>query len=341
MDTRNRTTSLDVAKCLAAFLVVAIHADFPGMFGKYVNAWARIAGPLFFIISGYYYPILASQGKQKRQIRKLLKYLLIGSTVFIVYECTVAALKGNLSECLNIWITSGTIAKFLFFNAFPFAGHLWYMYALLYVYAILNLFKLWKLPEKTTGIIIIILLIFNYILSFFPEYYSYRNFLFTGLPYVLLGCLIRKKWGLASLQNQCRVHLLDCVSVRIASSRNSHVPFHRLDAAQGPLSIHIPAKPLRVLLCLGQCRLRKQKHGRCYRAAILFLYLYVPSPCHKPVLKHSMAVPKQTLRFYPAHRGLHSHDSLHNTNPGPLLRNPKNKAAPHFLKPPCFLLKNC
>ena len=186
---------MDVAKCLAAFLVVAIHADFPGMFGKYVNAWARIAGPLFFIISGYYYPILASQGKQKRQIRKLLKYLLIGSTVFIVYECTVAALKGNLSECLNIWITSGTIAKFLFFNAFPFAGHLWYMYALLYVYAILNLFKLWKLPEKTTGIIIIILLIFNYILSFFPEYYSYRNFLFTGLPYVLLGCLIRKNGG--------------------------------------------------------------------------------------------------------------------------------------------------
>ena len=195
MDTRNRTTSLDVAKCLAAFLVVAIHADFPGMFGKYVNAWARIAGPLFFIISGYYYPILASQGKQKRQIRKLLKYLLIGSTVFIVYECTVAALKGNLSECLNIWITSDTVAKFLFFNAFPFAGHLWYMYALLYVYAILNLFKLWKLPEKTTGIIIIILLIFNYILSFFPEYYSYRNFLFTGLPYVLLGCLIRKNGG--------------------------------------------------------------------------------------------------------------------------------------------------
>lgn len=123
MDTRNRTTSLDVAKCLAAFLVVAIHADFPGMFGKYVNAWARIAGPLFFIISGYYYPILASQGKQKRQIRKLLKYLLIGSTVFIVYECTVAALKGNLSECLNIWI------------------------------------------------------------------------IFTGLPYVLLGCLIRKNGG--------------------------------------------------------------------------------------------------------------------------------------------------
>ena len=92
----------------------------------------------FLYHQGYYYPILASQGKQKRQIRKLLKYLLIGSTVFIVYECTVAALKGNLSECLNIWITSGTIAKFLFFNAFPFAGHLWYMYALLYVYAILN-----------------------------------------------------------------------------------------------------------------------------------------------------------------------------------------------------------
>ena len=184
MDTRNRTTSLDVAKCLAAFLVVAIHADFPGMFGKYVNAWARIAGPLFFIISGYYYPILASQGKQ-----------------------------------------------------------------------------------------------------------------------------------------------------------NSHVPFHRLDAAQGPLSIHIPAKPLRVLLCLGQCRLRKQKHGRCYRAAILFLYLYVPSPCHKPVLKHSMAVPKQTLRFYPAHRGLHSHDSLHNTNPGPLLRNPKKQGSAPFPETAMLSLK--
>lgn len=125
----------------------------------------------------------------------------------------------------------------------------------------------------------------------FPGILQLPQLPFHGLALCLARMPDSKKWGLASLQNQCR--------------------------------------------------LRKQKHGRCYRAAILFLYLYVPSPCHKPVLKHSMAVPKQTLRFYPAHRGLHSHDSLHNTNPGPLLRNPKNKAAPHFLKPPCFLLKNC
>ena len=38
----------------AALLVVLIHSSFPGRFGIYIKSTARIAVPIFLMISGYY-----------------------------------------------------------------------------------------------------------------------------------------------------------------------------------------------------------------------------------------------------------------------------------------------
>lgn len=51
----NRRKGIDILKCLCAFLVVCIHAPFPGIIGEYFIALARIAVPTFFMISGYFF----------------------------------------------------------------------------------------------------------------------------------------------------------------------------------------------------------------------------------------------------------------------------------------------
>ena len=52
MQTRN--TGIDILRFICAFLVVCIHAPFPGIIGGCVKAVSRIAVPIFFMSTGYF-----------------------------------------------------------------------------------------------------------------------------------------------------------------------------------------------------------------------------------------------------------------------------------------------
>lgn len=52
---RSRVDSIDILKAICAFLIVCIHVPFPGNIGEYVTTLARIAVPIFFMITGYFY----------------------------------------------------------------------------------------------------------------------------------------------------------------------------------------------------------------------------------------------------------------------------------------------
>ena len=52
---QNRTEQIDVLKAICAFMVVYIHAPYPGPTGAYIISLFRIAVPIFFIITGFYY----------------------------------------------------------------------------------------------------------------------------------------------------------------------------------------------------------------------------------------------------------------------------------------------
>lgn len=51
----HRYNSLDVLKVLCAFFIVCIHAPFPGTWGGYFTSITRIAVPIFFMISGFFW----------------------------------------------------------------------------------------------------------------------------------------------------------------------------------------------------------------------------------------------------------------------------------------------
>ena len=83
LDEKIRFNGIDCLKAIAAFLVVCIHAPFPGMFGIHFKAITSIAVPVFFMITGFFI------GNPIKSLKKLLLFFLeleIGYLVLRVIE---------------------------------------------------------------------------------------------------------------------------------------------------------------------------------------------------------------------------------------------------------------
>ena len=183
----SRKESFDTLKFFLAFFVIVIHTGFTGYIGLGINAIARIAVPLFFMITGYYLPTMNDE-KFKKYIYKII-YLTVISTLFYALISYTEFGNGKFFNWFTQTFKIKKLCCWLFLNTTPIAAHLWYFYALLYVLIIIytaRIFKKINLLYKT----IPLLFLGNYIFSYFHVLF-YRNFLFTGLLYVLLGYFFR------------------------------------------------------------------------------------------------------------------------------------------------------
>lgn len=191
----NRQSGIDFLKFVCAFLVICIHIPFPGAIGTLFNPLIRIAVPVFFMITGYFYSLTKSKGREKAQIAKIFR-LLIGSN--ILYFVYMIALKiSDIGRYLKSLFTFDVWRDFILLNESPFSGHLWYLGALLYVLIILYFIeKKWdrKILYPIVPILLLVDLAFGkYSFLLFGETFPVnyvRNFLFTGLPCFLLGDMI-------------------------------------------------------------------------------------------------------------------------------------------------------
>lgn len=186
----SRQESFDFLKFFLAFLVVVIHTGFAGYAGLGIKAFARIAVPMFFMITGYYLPVMSDEKFRKYLIK--ITCLTVFSTLFYTLIPYVQSQTG--SHVSTDWFAQTfsmkRILKWFLLNEFMLAGHLWYFYALLYVLVIIYITRKIK-KMNMLYMLIPFLFLGDYLLSFFGRIVYYRNFLFLGLPYVLLGCLFR------------------------------------------------------------------------------------------------------------------------------------------------------
>lgn len=186
----SRQESFDFLKFFLGFLVVVIHTGFTGYAGLGIKAFARIAVPLFFMITGYYLPVMSDERFRKYLIK--ITCLTVFSTLFYTLISYIQSQTG--SHVSTDWFAQTfsmkRILKWFLLNEFMLAGHLWYFYALLYVLVIIYITRKIK-KMNMLYMLIPFLFLGDYLLSFFGRIVYYRNFLFLGLPYVLLGCLFR------------------------------------------------------------------------------------------------------------------------------------------------------
>lgn len=214
-----RYSGIDALKFLCAFLVVCIHQPFPGAIGKYFVAISRIAVPIFFMITGFFYN--SEDNREKKQVVKLLKIILVASVLYFVWNFIIGIAKfivgGSIDSLTEVFrpFNGKSILKFLLFNESPFAGHLWYLNAIVYVFCVVILFKkvkLFKLLYLITPLLLCIDLIFGkYSIAVFGREFNIlyvRNFLFVGIPYFIIGNAIRGAYTKGKLNIRPRKHVL-------------------------------------------------------------------------------------------------------------------------------------
>ena len=191
-----RHSSLDVIKFFAAFMVVYIHygtveTGTYHLISHLIEGLCRLAVPLFFMISGYFYPMLREKGRFRRHLIKLL-FLAIGSSVLYNLIHCVELLQdgGSIVEYLSTTYTPKIIIAFFIINADPASFHLWFLWASLYVYIIF--FFVDKIKKVNSLYILCILVYIISIPVLFSKGYV-TNFLFLGLPYMCLGRYMKEK----------------------------------------------------------------------------------------------------------------------------------------------------
>ena len=198
MSKNQRNVCLDLMKVVAACAVVWIHIKFPGWFGQAVDAVARFAVPLFFMVSGYF-ACFDGTDKIKKKLFHILKIYAVSVVLYFVYGF-VRALFYDVQFAMTRYLGKYTDITFwfswLFLNNSRTPGHLWFLPALAYTYGmqILLLKCRWKKEYyMLLGIgLLCVHLILGELLPIsgveIPHIWI-RNFLLMGYPCFALGMI--------------------------------------------------------------------------------------------------------------------------------------------------------
>lgn len=199
---------LNFLKGCACFCVLYMHTSYDCMLSSIISCLSRFAVLIFFMISGYYCfnddrEIVNS--KMPRKIKHISKLCIIAATVFLVWDGWISrvllGLDIDIVSFINKCISAENMFKFIAFNQLPFGGVIWFMFALLYCYLIfwvVNKFNWYKAAYIMIPVLIVIHIVsrgyiqYNGLVDETININWYRNFLFMGFPFFMLGNFIHK-----------------------------------------------------------------------------------------------------------------------------------------------------
>lgn len=194
---KRRWTCIDILKCLAAIAVVEIHKPLEIQGGGEFLILCRFAVPVFFMITGFFYPETVAKKRELKQFGKIFTITIGANLFYLLWEILLAVEKReNIKEALLARFEERVPEDFILWNFSPLSPHLWYLQALLYVLVIAFIVEhlgLRKLAYLAIPVLLAGSLIKgSYSLLFVGKedchiYYA-RNFLYCGLPFFWLGC---------------------------------------------------------------------------------------------------------------------------------------------------------
>ncbi|MCH5188898.1 MAG: acyltransferase [Oscillospiraceae bacterium] len=192
-----RNTSIDMFRLAACALVIIQHYRLFNMNtagALWSGFYCRIAVPFFFMVSGYFSwkaDPAARSGYLKKQIVTIGKILAVSSVVLIVYNIIIGY-KIPFKPVYIRYLLLYNEPKFLFGHA-----HMWYMLALIYVFAFGLLVEKLRL-NKPAYIAAPLVLAAGIILDFAlfnmggRRACFTRNWIFDGLPFFYMGQFIHR-----------------------------------------------------------------------------------------------------------------------------------------------------
>jgi surface polysaccharide O-acyltransferase-like enzyme len=182
-----RNASIDVLKVSLALMVVALHCYIFREFSKagsyyLYNGFLRVAVPMFFILNGYFMP---RTGSVKDNVLWFQRVLLLYLFWMAVYSPLYVPQASNYAFPFNLAYLAGEIV----FGHW----HLWYLSALIMAGAIVIGIRE-RGSKFALGLALLLYVtgcaiqyIAHYAYNGALSYALYRNVLFFGLPFVIIG----------------------------------------------------------------------------------------------------------------------------------------------------------
>ncbi|GAF02033.1 acyltransferase family protein [Saccharicrinis fermentans] len=195
---KSRSLGVDILKTILAMMIVGLHTGVMVEYGHSLNYFFssgifRLAVPIFFLISGYFFCRVNSFGGLKHWGIRLLYLFLFWNTLFIL-----------------VYLTSSPTIELRKILLFIFVGyhHLWYVQAMFIAGILLYVFKfvfhqsdnrllLFSMVLYVVGAVLQYMLRFNVLNLGISESHSvhllYRNGLFFAFPFFCLGYYLKSK----------------------------------------------------------------------------------------------------------------------------------------------------
>ena len=200
---KTRNQAMDLCKLIASVFVVFDHAIFPGKLGGILVCLCSFAVPMFFMISGYnnYH---ASSAQIHRRTLGIVKLLVIGTLFQIIGTCiAVELMHGSTIRYLrSVMADRKEIVRWAVLHIHPYAGHLWYLNAMIAVYLVFDVFTRFQRPGTwdyrpfyaLSGGLFLLLFAFGTIApaSGADGLLPVRNGWFAGIPMFGAGLFLRE-----------------------------------------------------------------------------------------------------------------------------------------------------
>ena len=211
---------LDFIKGLACIFVVFMHCEFPGKTGIIVQAISRFCVPLFFMVSGYFSYSIDNQwfvtvGARKKiiHIGKIVVYASLFYLVWLI--CQIVFYGGN-----QISITPYNVSAFLILNLpIGISSHLWFLFALLYVYIFYLILCRAHITKMTYPLAVCLFVVYfslaqgAWLIGIDVPNCVYRNWLIEGFPFFMAGMWIREHKDRISFSNSLLITIVIVSSV--------------------------------------------------------------------------------------------------------------------------------
>lgn len=208
MAEKKKNYFLNYLKGLACFGVVFFHVKLQNyMLDGIIQAMFRFAIPLFFMVSGYFCDT-SDREKLEKKLPGKCKHILwiscIGCVYYFAFHMLIAIFgdsHGGVEDILYLFkyfFNGKALLHWIVFNQDPFINILWFTFALLYCYLLLWLINHFNWYEKVFWMIPVLIgvhMVMGNVLALFgmaANKLYYRNFLFFGLPFLLLGIWLRR-----------------------------------------------------------------------------------------------------------------------------------------------------
>lgn len=204
---KQRNSAIDTLKCVAALMVVVLHYGYltvdnaAGTISFAINGLTRMAVPLFFMITGFYFVMSYQRGRLKQQCKRLCSLTVFAILLYAVFVVAwhIAIGKFNELAAQFDWHDNALkeSAKILILNCVPIAFHLWYLPAAIYALGAMWLFERYKLWGKPLALFwLLIFAVSAYLSGFTDLSIAYvRNFITVAIPSMVIGRCIYEHYA--------------------------------------------------------------------------------------------------------------------------------------------------